>query len=273
MQAVYCIENTINCKLYIGSAVNIKERWKIHKVRLNNNKHHSPHLQAAWNKYGSGCFVFKVLEVVPDKHDLIKREQWWMDIFETYKPEYGYNVCHTAGSTLGKKLSEEHKQKLIEANKSRKWSEETRRKMSEAHKGKKLSEETLQKLRNKKLSEEHKQRLIEAHKGKKCSEETRRKISESNKLVWQNEEYRKKMREIMTPIWQSKERSQNISRALTLRNQTNYDGFINPEGQAVTIRNMAQFCKDNKLSHSGIWRLMKGKWKQYKGWTYRKEAV
>lgn len=67
-------------------------------------------------------------------------------------------------------LSEEHKQKMIEANKLRKGevrSAEAKKKMSDAHKGKRLPEEL-------------KKKIGESNKGHIVSEETRQKISEAN---------------------------------------------------------------------------------------------
>ena len=61
---IYFIRCIINNKLYIGSAFNIKYRWKRHFNDLKKNKHHSPHLQRAYNKYGENKFETNVLEEV-----------------------------------------------------------------------------------------------------------------------------------------------------------------------------------------------------------------
>jgi len=42
---IYKIRNKQNNKVYIGSAVDIKKRWRDHKWNLKENKHHNPHLQ------------------------------------------------------------------------------------------------------------------------------------------------------------------------------------------------------------------------------------
>ena len=73
--------------------------------------------------------IFKVLEVVEDKKDLIQREQYYLDIL---KPEF--NMCSIAGSQLGIKRSKEFKEKVSQRNKGRVLSEETKRKKSEAMK-------------------------------------------------------------------------------------------------------------------------------------------
>ena len=86
-------------------------------------------------------------------------------------------------------LSEEHKNKIGEANRKRTLSEETKRKISLAQKGIKrnLSEEARKRisdatrLRNGPHSEETKRKISEANKGHVVSEETRKKLSEVNK--------------------------------------------------------------------------------------------
>jgi len=97
---IYCIQNKINNKRYIGSSVNIEKRWKNHRKNLLERKHHSPALQNAWNKYGEKNFIFLALEQVNDLNDLLIREQYYFDL---HKPHIrGYNICPTAGSCLGR---------------------------------------------------------------------------------------------------------------------------------------------------------------------------
>ena len=61
---IYQILNKLNNKIYVGSAVNLSNRWSTHKCKLKQNKHGSPILQNAWNKYGEDAFKFEVLEHV-----------------------------------------------------------------------------------------------------------------------------------------------------------------------------------------------------------------
>lgn len=97
---IYEIRNTKNNKMYIGSSKNIEVRWKQHKSLLRSGKHHSQHLQYAWDKYGQGSFEFSELEPVPIQGDLFKVEQLWMDKFKSYNPKYGYNISTVAGSCI-----------------------------------------------------------------------------------------------------------------------------------------------------------------------------
>jgi group I intron endonuclease len=61
MIGIYKITNIINGDCYIGSSVNIKERFYRHKKDLKKGKHHSIILQRAYKKYGKENFIFEVL--------------------------------------------------------------------------------------------------------------------------------------------------------------------------------------------------------------------
>ena len=77
-------------------------------------------------------------------------------------------------SQIGKTLSKEHIDKIIEGLKGRPVSEETRRKMSEALIGN-------TRALGKSVSEETRKKISEYHKNKYVSEETRRKIGDASK--------------------------------------------------------------------------------------------
>lgn len=128
---IYVIENAISKSFYIGSAVNIKNRWCRHKSDLRSGYHKNPHLQNAWNKYGEIAFIFKIIEENIDKSCLIDKEQYYID---TLKP--AYNACPNAGSHLGVKRSKETRRKMSEIRKG----------VPHPHSGGLLSEESKQKL-------------------------------------------------------------------------------------------------------------------------------
>jgi group I intron endonuclease len=109
---VYCIRNVKNGKRYVGSAAQgFMRRWKQHRKELLAKCHHSDHLQKAWNKYGSGAFVFQILERCPPKK-CVERETIWIARLEATDPNKGYNICKTGRNALGVKRSERMKAKL-----------------------------------------------------------------------------------------------------------------------------------------------------------------
>ena len=121
---IYKIVNSINDKCYVGSAVNMKHRFSVHKNLLNNNKHYNKHLQSAWNSYGSDVFSFELIEETTlDK--LRELEEYYILLLKSNDRELGYNKrinCHT---NLGVKASDETREKLRQSHLGHKQSKET----------------------------------------------------------------------------------------------------------------------------------------------------
>ena len=191
---IYKIVNTVNGHKYVGSGMSIKGRWRTHLHYLRQNKHHSPYLQRAWNKYGEKSFEFIIIEECePTKEVLLDREQFWIDELHAYG-ETGYNGTPKAANSLGYKHTAESREKMKETNKGRPpMSEE----MKEFHrqrmigntfsvgnttrKGVKCTPEQIEKNRQAHIgifpSEEARKNMSKAQKGKKMSDEARAKIS------------------------------------------------------------------------------------------------
>lgn len=113
---VYAIKNTINNRIYIGSAVNAARRYSEHKNDLINNCHINRFLQNDYNKNDNQNFVFFILEILQNKNDLISMEQKWLDIF--YDKQINcYNMLPIAGSHLGAKRTAQTKLKMSLASK------------------------------------------------------------------------------------------------------------------------------------------------------------
>lgn len=94
----------------------------------------------AIEKYGLDAFNIEIIErdVPIDKLD--EREQFWMDYYQSYNRDFGYNILPSAGSFRGFRHSEETKMRMSlnatgrpSAMLGRHFSPQTRRKMSESH--------------------------------------------------------------------------------------------------------------------------------------------
>jgi group I intron endonuclease len=154
---IYCIENLINGKKYIGQADNLKRRQNAHKNSLNINKSKCVVLQNAWNKYGEENFIFKIL-LYCEKFFLSEYEIFFIKNMKSHISENGYNISWGGNASfknrhhsdyskqllreqrLGKLMSEEAKQKDRESNLGDKngfygkiHSDETKFKMSKNH--------------------------------------------------------------------------------------------------------------------------------------------
>lgn len=103
---IYCILNILNGKVYIGSSDDIAARFRQHLYCLKHNKHHSPHLQYAWNRDGQDNFIFCMLEET-SVNSLHIREQYYIDKYDACIDLYGYNIRPLAESNRGHKFSQE----------------------------------------------------------------------------------------------------------------------------------------------------------------------
>ena len=140
--AVYVIKNKLDNKIYIGSSNDLKRRFRDHISLLNRKCHHSIHLQNAWNKYGKENFTFEILEEIIDEKQLLIKEQNYLETYNSYNKDYGYNISKIPGSNFkgrnhteetkkiqseknsgenhwayGKILTKEHKEKISKSNK------------------------------------------------------------------------------------------------------------------------------------------------------------
>lgn len=182
---IYIIQNTINSKVYIGSAVSFYHRFATHKSVLLKNKHHSKPLQNFVNKYGFDALRFSPIEYCK-REKLIEREQFWMDDFECHNRKKGFNISPTAGNCLGVKQSEETRAKKSANSKGKTFSDEHRKNLSIAAMGNKNGNGHI-------VSEEHRQTLIQVNTGKTHSEETKKKLSEKLLGHKMSKESRQKM--------------------------------------------------------------------------------
>lgn len=91
LSGVYCISNTINKKVYIGSTKCFKTRIGQHLVELKGNYHSNKPLQNFVNKYGIDKLKINILEIT-DINNIIIREQYYLD-----NNNLKFNTCIKAG--------------------------------------------------------------------------------------------------------------------------------------------------------------------------------
>ena len=125
----------------MGSAKKFKTRWSKHVSGLNLDKHHSKHLQSAWNKHGADNFVFEPL-ITCAPSMLLWYEQQFLD---QMRPEY--NMSPTAGNTLGVPWDDERRAKILRKLKGRKLTPEQRAKISAGGKGRRHTDSALENMR------------------------------------------------------------------------------------------------------------------------------
>lgn len=180
---VYKIRNLVNQKFYVGSSQNKRERFRNHRRLLRLGTHHCKHLQAAWNKYTEECFVFEVVEEVPEDGDLWAAEDRWLD--EHFGKPYCYNAGRSADAPMrgrvgalhpqfGTSLREDTKQAIATSLREFYAANPDARPML----GKTHTDESKERNRQAKLANPTRAWL-----GKERSEETKAKISAAQKGV------------------------------------------------------------------------------------------
>jgi group I intron endonuclease len=105
---IYIIKNLVNNKIYIGSSVNIGNRFNQHKNSLRKNKHHNKYLQKSWNKHGEENFEFIVIERHSYPEKRLGRENKYILL---YNPEYNSVRVNKEGRFF---LSEETRKNISE---------------------------------------------------------------------------------------------------------------------------------------------------------------
>lgn len=117
---IYQIICSVNNKKYVGSAINLRQRWNDHRKLLRYNKHKNQRLQNSWNIHGESSFDFVILEPVVDINKLIEREQHWIDASNSFDDSFGFNISKTAGSSLGVKHDAQYCERISNRN-SKEW--------------------------------------------------------------------------------------------------------------------------------------------------------
>jgi group I intron endonuclease len=118
MVGVYKILCNGNGRVYIGSSINIEERWGNHLYHLHRGDHDSPYLQRSFLLYGQSSLELEVLEETTP-NSLRSREQYYLDTIRPWDPEIGFNTNREATSVLGYRHTPETLKKLREAGLAR----------------------------------------------------------------------------------------------------------------------------------------------------------
>ena len=231
---VYMHKNKINNKVYIGiTSLKTWRRWDCGRGYKNQILFYR-----AIEKYNWNNFEHIILYEKLTKEAAEQKEIELIAYYKSNNKKYGYNIANGGNcvgsaseetrkkmsekmkknnpmknketvekmrqSQLGKKLSEEHKQKLINANKGRKRTEEEKEKDRVAHLGEKNGmygrKGKLHPSYGKRLTEEQKKKLSESlkghipwNKGKKLSDEHKLKVSIATKKAMQRPEVQEKL--------------------------------------------------------------------------------
>lgn len=191
---VYCWLNTVDGKVYVGSAArSFTLRKREHLNALARQGHYNKHLQAAWLKYGSHSFKFVIL-CTCSPEECIEKEQYWIDFYGASDPNRGYNRKKRVDSNLGIEWSEDVRLNMSLGARRRLERPEERERLLTI--GRHDSEEDKRKCtrRNLEQTEETKKKIAASLTGVKKSPEAVKKTADSQRGRKMSEEQRRLIR-------------------------------------------------------------------------------
>ena len=265
MIVIYKITCIGDNRVYIGQTNDFERRVRGHKSYLRHNMHNE-RLQESYNKYGLDSFRFEIIEECQQREEADEKEHYWIKFFETYNHKKGFNI--ERGGNKGKKIPQEVIDKIRTKKIGRKLTEEHKQKISKSLKGKKRSKEVCEKLkearRNNPLSDEARKRISTALKGnkhcvgRKYSKETLNKMSKSAKNRKYTEEGRKKISES-----RKRHPSNNRSPITAINIKTLEETHFNSIAEMIKT-------VDAIKSKDAIYACLKGERESYNGYKFRK---
>ncbi len=100
VSGIYCIENTVNHKKYVGQSDDVYRRMADHIRRLNKEEPGNRYLQDSWREYGEASFLMYVLTTC-EVGELNDMEVFYISNLSSKYPK-GYNLTDGGDGCSGK---------------------------------------------------------------------------------------------------------------------------------------------------------------------------
>ena len=91
MRGIYKVVNLKTNQVYIGKSENLEKRMHYHLTSLKGNWNKNKYLQQSFNEYGANNFKIEIVELLDNDKDLNEYEKYYIDQYQAYKPEFGFN--------------------------------------------------------------------------------------------------------------------------------------------------------------------------------------
>ena len=269
---VYQIKCLITGKIYIGSASNIYNRCGQHLRYLRRKKHQNVRLQSARDKYGEEKLEFSVLELTTRSNQL-DAEQNWLNKTCAFDKDNGYNIYRYAGSP-GDEFA-----RTWEGFIDPQGNPVTIYNLFDFCRQNNLDFPSMHRLAKGKsklksykgwshVNSVRQREYIKTYDGFIDPQGSR--IGSVRNLA---EFCRKNNLEKSHMVAVAHSRLYSHKGWTYINGRENrgtktYTGFINPQGERVTITNLQSFCQNNNLTAGHMRNLISGKRKSHKGWKW-----
>jgi len=180
ISGIYCIQNNINKKMYIGKSENIHRRLLEHFRHLNRGTSGSTYLQHAWNKYGQENFDVYLIEVC-GQEIIEEMERYYIKKYNTNNDSFGYNLTDGGDGISGYRWSDEARERRSASHLGERNHQYGKRGDANSNYGKKHSEETIELMKNNHVGFENKHHSEESIEKIKASSVGRKKSNASSK--------------------------------------------------------------------------------------------
>lgn len=231
---IYKITNP-NGKVYIGQTKNFEKRKSYYRASMRGQ----PLIQRSIAKYGYESHIIEIIDECEcgiDNTAIDELEIFWINEYKSnhikYPEDLGMNLTDGGGGRFGYKQTEATKLKISKAHKGKKQSETHKKNNSVSHTGKKMPDEVREKISNSTKGE--KSHMY----GKEKSPETIKKLSEAN-----------------------------IGKVSHKRKKVEAYNYIT--GEYIGTYDSFTECQKELGLHNHITDVISGKYKQYKGYTFK----
>ena len=245
MSYIYAIINLIDCKIYFGSTSHLKKRLDKHLYLLRSNTHVNLHLQRAWNKYKEENFSIQIIEEVENIENLITRERFYIECFDTTNPTFGYNIQIPLSVEGASIVNEETKAKISKTLKDKNH-----------RPSKRCTELSV-------LAKAKKTELVDP-KGNIHQVNNMTLFCKNNNLNY------KAMMKMLSGKSQTSQGWHSLNRDLTKRTVLPVTWILRKGDEVVETTNLECFCRSRNLSRYSLLRVVDGVLPNYEGWTGEK---
>ncbi len=191
ISGIYCIIHKDGKKCYIGSSLNVLQRFKVHKYWAKRGA--NQFLYREMGRLGHENFDYILIEEC-DKSVLFQKEELWIAFYDACGKDGLNTMQNPATDKLG----------------YRKISDATRRRIGDAHRGRRLTREHVEKIQASRrngsgwhMSEENKAKIIAANTGRKPSAQQIRNSIAARKAKEITPEFRARMSLICSERWKN----------------------------------------------------------------------